>query len=56
MGPKRLRHVAHLVWRGGSLVDSAPIVRRVVSLNPGLAATYGPLASPPLAVASGASA
>ena len=44
------------VGRGGSLVDSTPFVRRVVGSNPALAATYGPWASPSLAVACDASA
>src|SRR6218665_1713286 len=39
----------------GSLVESTPFVRRVVSSNPALATTEGPWASPSLAVACGAS-
>jgi len=36
---------------GGSLVDWMPFVRRVVGSNSTLAATFGPWASPSLAVA-----
>ena len=39
--------------RGGSLVDSAPFVKRVVGSNPAVAATYGPWASLSIAVAIG---
>ena len=42
--------------RGGSLVDSSFLVRRVASSNPALAAWYGPWASHSLVVAFGASA
>ena len=34
-----LSFVRHPAGRGGSLVDSSPFVRRVVGLNPALAAT-----------------
>jgi len=40
--------------RGGSLVESIPVDRRVVDSNPALAATYGPWESSSLAVACGA--
>ena len=44
------------VGRGGSLVSSVPFVRRVAGSNPTLVATYGPWASPSLAVACSDSA
>jgi len=47
---------AQNVGRGGPLVDSTPFVPRVMGLNPALAATQGPWASPSLTVACGASA
>jgi|SRR6218665_551408 len=36
----------HHVGRSGTLVESMTLNRRVVGLNPALAATYGPRASP----------
>ena len=39
---------------GGALVESTRFVRRVMNSTPVLAATYGPWASPSLAVACGA--
>ena len=42
-----------IVGRGGSLVDSTPIVRRVMGSNPSVAATQILWASPSLAVACG---
>jgi len=32
--------------RGGALVDSKPFDRRIMGLNPALAATWGPWVSP----------
>ena len=44
----------YLVRHGGLLVDSMPFIRRAVGSNPALATTWGPWASPSLAVACGA--
>ena len=44
------------VRRGGALVESMPLDRRVAGLNPALAATQRPWASHSLAVACSASA
>src|SRR6218665_3262685 len=52
----RAQHREKNVGRGGALVESMPFDRRVVSLNPALAATKGPWASPSLTFAYGASA
>ena len=40
--------------RGGALVETTPFDRRVVSSNPTLVATWGPLASPSLACSDSA--
>ena len=38
---------------GGALVESTPLVRRVMGSTPALAATQGPWASPSLTIACG---
>jgi len=43
--------MANIVGSGGSLVDLTPFIRRIAGSNPTVAATYGPWASPSLAVA-----
>ena len=47
--------ILEVMQRGCALVESKPFDRRVMGLNPALAATLGPWVSPSLTVACGAS-
>ena len=51
----KAQHLKPFVGRGGSLVESISVYPRVMGSNPALAATYGPWASPSLAIAFGTS-